>query len=52
MERRGGNMTDAQINQKAQSLINGDAIIKIEGRWAPKTAPGMAINALRGYQVE
>ena len=31
-------MTDEQIIQKAQSLIDGKTIIKIEGRWALKNS--------------
>ena len=32
-------MTEEQINKKAQSLINGKTIIKIEGNWALKNSP-------------
>ena len=39
MERRGGNMTERQINKKAQQLLNKKPTIMIEGAWAIKNSP-------------
>lgn len=35
---KGEEMTDTVITQKAQSLINGKTVIKIDGTWALKNS--------------
>ena len=32
-------MTEEEICKKAQSLVNGKTIVKIDGRWALKNSP-------------
>ena len=39
MDEEGEGMTEEDIHKKAQSLISGKTIIKIEGTWALKNSP-------------
>lgn len=38
MDEKGDSMTEEEIHKKAQSLIKGNTIIKIQGTWALKNS--------------